>query len=112
MGDSLGDTVKLSIGKGLNDTTMFEVQCPLKPDRQYRLLLPDTLFEDISGNRPRDTAFGRYGVKTISSEKNLCYSLSGGASCLSKDDRRKWLFLPLGGNGQIPFRRQRRAFSF
>ena len=99
MGDSLGDTVRLSIGKELDDTTMFRVQRPLKPDRQYRLLLPDTLFEDISGNRPRDTAFGRYGIKTISSE-NLCYSLSGGASCLSKDDRRKWLFLPLGGNGQ------------
>jgi hypothetical protein len=99
MGDSLGDTVKLSIGNGLCDSTILQVQRPLKPDRQYRLNLPDTLFEDISGNRPRDTAFGTYGVKTISSD-NLCYSLTGGASCLSKNDKRKWLFIPLGSSGQ------------
>jgi hypothetical protein len=99
MGDSLGDTVKLSLGMELGDSTICKPQRPLKPDRLYRLNLPNTLFEDISGNHPRDTAFGRYSIKTISSE-NLCVSLSGGASCLSKDDRRKWLFLALGGNGQ------------
>jgi len=40
MGDSLGDTVKLSIGNGLCDSTILQVQRPLKPDRQYRLNLP------------------------------------------------------------------------
>ena len=66
MADSLGDTAKLSLSRALGDTTVVQVRRPLKPDRVYRLYLPDTLFEDISGNHPRDTAFGRYTITMAS----------------------------------------------
>ncbi len=93
--DSLKDTVKLSISRECSDSTIFTVKRSLKPGRLYRLRLPDTLFSDMSGNHPRDTAFGKYSVQAISAE-NLCTSLSGGAACLPKNPHRKWLFLPLG----------------
>ena len=99
--DSLHDTVNLTISKDLSDSTIFLVKRPLKPDRLYRLRLPDTLFTDLSGNHPRDTAFGKYSIRSISAE-NICYSLSGGASCLPKNMQRKWLFLPFSaGTGYI-----------
>jgi hypothetical protein len=95
--DSLKDTVKLTIAKELSDSTIFKVQRALKPDRRYRLQMPETLFTDITGNHPLDTAFGKYSVRTVSAE-NMCNSLTGGASCLSKNAQRKWLFLPLGAS--------------
>jgi hypothetical protein len=100
MADSLKDTVRLALSKGLSDSTIITVQRALRPDKLYRLKLPDTLFADINGNHPKDTLFGKYSVQTISAE-NICYSLSGGASCLPKSKQRKWLFLPLGGSPGI-----------
>jgi hypothetical protein len=95
MADSLKDTVKLAIAPGLSDSTMISVDRPLKPDRLYRLRLPDTLFSDILGNHPGDTAFRKFTIKTISAE-DICYSLSGTSSCpMSKAPQRKWLFQPL-----------------
>jgi hypothetical protein len=96
MADSLKDTVKLSIARELSDSTIFRVQRPLKPDRLYRLKLPDTLFADVSGNHPRDSAFGKYSIQAVSSE-NLCLSLNGGAPCLPQNAKRKWLFQLLDG---------------
>jgi hypothetical protein len=97
MADSLKDTVMLSVAGGLSDSTIFTVKRSLKPDRLYRLKLVDTLFADIFGNRPRDTTMGKYTVRTISPE-TICYSVSGGASCLPRNTSRKWLFLPIGGS--------------
>ena len=98
MGDTLGDTVVVSVVDGLllSDTTLLEVNRPLRPDRSYHLVLADTLFKDISGNSPRDTLFGKYTITAVSSE-NLCNSLSGRALCASNEPRRKWLFLPING---------------
>ena len=95
--DSLKDTVKLAITRELSDSTIFKVQRALKPDRLYRLQMPETLFTDITGNHPHDTAFGKFSIRTISAE-NMCNSLTGGASCLSKNTQRKWLFLPIGAS--------------
>ena len=93
--DSLGDTVPVSMTTTLCDTTFFVLKRSLKPDRIYSLDFPDTLFSDAAGNNPVDSLFGRYLVKTISAE-NICYSLSGGASCLKKTALAKWIFMPFG----------------
>ena len=97
MADSLGDTVPVSMGTSLSDTTYVYLQRALQPGRLYRLRFPDTLFWDVSGNHPRDSTFGNYTVQTITSD-NICYSLSGGASCLKKNNRAKWLFMPFGAD--------------
>ena len=95
MADSLHDTVTLTLSTRLADTTFFHVQRALKPGALYRLRLPDSLFADVSGNHPRDSAFGNYSVRAIAAD-DICNSLSGGDSCLRKTARAKWLFMPLG----------------
>jgi hypothetical protein len=111
MTDSLKDTVRLSIARELTDSTVFTVKRPLTPGRLYRLRLPDTMFTDMSGNHPRDTAFGKYSVQAISAD-NLCTSLSGSAACLPKNAGRKWLFLPLGSSSGFVSRDSCGAFRF
>jgi hypothetical protein len=112
MADSLKDTVKLTIARGLSDSTIFTIDRPLKPDRIYRLRLPDTLFSDLVGHHPGDTAFGKYSVRAISAE-NICFSLSGRSSCpVPKMPQWKWLFLPLGGTAGYVSRDSAGSFRF
>jgi hypothetical protein len=95
MADSLGDTVPVALASALSDTTVITVQRALKPATKYALRFPAAFFSDISGNHPRDSSFGKYVVQTMSGD-NLCYSLSGGAPCLSKTQNARWIFMPIG----------------
>jgi hypothetical protein len=62
----------------------------------YSIILPDSIFKDISGNSPRDS-LGIVIKFTTLSEKDICFSISGGgASCSKGDSLQTWQFLPLG----------------
>jgi uncharacterized protein (DUF2141 family) len=93
--DSLGDSIAVSVAPLFCDTTVFSLSRALAPDKKYTMKFPDSVFRDISGNRPKDTAGIKIGFRTITNQE-LCYSMSGGVTCLKQDNSRRWLFAPLG----------------
>jgi hypothetical protein len=93
--DSLRDSVAVSAAPLFGDTTVFSLSRALKPDTKYTMKFPDSAFRDISGNRPKDTAGIKIGFGTIA-DRELCYSLSGGVTCLKPDNSRRWLFVQSG----------------
>jgi hypothetical protein len=92
--DSLKDTVKVFLSDGFSDTTIFTFKKNLRPGLKYTIAMPDSLFADCSGNMPKDSAGITLKFSTIS-DQDICFSVSGGASCLPADPLRKWLFLPI-----------------
>jgi hypothetical protein len=93
--DTLKNKVDVFLSQGYGDTTTFTVGRALDPDMRYSITLPDSLFKDINGNIPRDTQGIVIKFSTIA-EKDICFSLSGGASSLAPDSLRTWQFFPLG----------------
>ena len=98
MADSLGDTAKLSIAKGLADSTIFQLNRRLRPGRHYRLQLSASLFHDINGIHPHDSGFGAYTLQTTAPD-NLCSSINGFAPCLKRNPRGIWQYLPINASG-------------
>ena len=99
--DSLGDSVGVTVAAGFSDTTLFSLAKSLVPDTKYTMKFPDSVFSDISGNVPKDTAGIRLSFRTIS-DRDLCYSLSGGMPCFKGGSDsvaaglRKWVYLEVG----------------
>jgi hypothetical protein len=94
--DTLKNKVDVFLFKALGDTTTLSLARALAPDMSYSITIPDSIFKDISGNSPRDTQ-GIVIKFTTLSEKDICFSISGGgASCLKGDSLQTWQFLPLG----------------
>lgn len=115
--DTAGDTVMLSVDTLYGETSVFRPLHKLSPGQYYTLSIPSDNFEDFVGNKPlqqidttkSDTA-GSDTARTDKTDedtvavfsvsfltiaaKDLCYSLSGGASCLEPDSLRIWLFRP------------------
>ena len=109
--DSLKDTVKVTLSAGFCDTTVFTCSKNLRPSMTYAITVPDSLFHDCCGNMPKDSAGVVIKFSTLS-EEDLCFSLSGGASCLRAEPARKWLFLPLGKPDMYMSRDSAAAFRF
>ncbi len=95
--DSLKDTVGLTVSQSLADTTIIRVNRPLKTGDKYDIVFPDSLFKDICGNPPKDSLGIKMSFTTLD-DKDLCYSLSGGASCMKPDSKRKWIFTTIVGS--------------
>jgi hypothetical protein len=95
--DSLKDSVGLIVSQSLADTTLIVVARALKVGDKYTVVFPDSVFKDICGNSPKDSLGIKLSFTTID-DREMCYSLSGGASCLKPDPKRKWLFTPTTGN--------------
>jgi hypothetical protein len=93
--DTLKNKVDFYLYQGFGDTTTFTAGRALAPGTNYTITMPDSLFKDISGNSPRDS-LGIVITFTTIGETDICFSLSGGASCLKGDSLRKWRFMPLG----------------
>ncbi|MBD3393305.1 MAG: hypothetical protein GF418_14365 [Chitinivibrionales bacterium] len=96
--DTLGDTIQCLMDTLPADTTIFRLKRSLLPGRAYRMPIPDTAFADLCGNHPLDTSDTPSVAIAFSSisEDNICFSLSGGSSCLKPADSRVWQFKPLG----------------
>ena len=94
--DTLKNKVDVFLFKGFGDTTTLSPARALAPDMIYSIIIPDSIFKDISGNSPRDTQGIVIKFATLS-EKDICSSITGGgASCLKGDSLQMWQFLPLG----------------
>lgn len=112
--DSLDDTVKLSIDTSFSETSVFKPLRKLTPELTYTFSIPATYFEDFTGNIPRissdtsktdtteiDTTEEEDTVTVVTTgfttiaAKDICYSLSGGASCLEPQPLRIWEFKPI-----------------
>jgi hypothetical protein len=93
--DTLKNKVDFLLFQGFGDTTTFTAGRALAPGMNYAINMPDSLFKDISGNSPRDS-LGIVITFTTIDEKDICFRMSGGASCLKGDSLRVWRFMPLG----------------
>ena len=115
MTDSTGDTIICKAQSGYSDTTSFSLQKRLSPGKNYRIVILNTLGNDLAGNnlKLRDstdtTAVIQLQTITIDS---LALSLQGGAPCLQKDLHRKWIFKPLSGNASYIARDNAGQFKF
>jgi hypothetical protein len=93
--DSLGAKTDLAIAPQLSDTTTIIVKRSLTPGMAYAIVLPDSLFKDVSGNSPKDSVGIVLKFKTLT-DQDFCFSISGGAPCLKGDTLRTWQFTPFG----------------
>ena len=93
--DSLGVKTELTIATQLCDTTIMTVKRSLSPGVAYAIILPDSLFKDVSGNSPKDSMGIVLKFKTLT-DQDFCFSISGGASCLKGDTLRTWEYVPFG----------------
>jgi hypothetical protein len=98
--DTLGDTVLLTAAAGFSDTTHFSRSARLKPGKAYAFYLYRDSIRDLSGmsiplRDSTDTLRTlKFTYQTLPAD-SLCYLLSGGASCVTREQHRIWLFLPL-----------------
>jgi hypothetical protein len=109
--DSLKDTAAVLLSDGFGDTTVFTFKKNLRPGMKYAIAMPDSLFADCSGNMPKDSAGITLKFSTIS-DQDICFSVSGGASCLPADPLRKWLFLPMAKQESYTSRDSAGMFRF
>ena len=111
--DTLGDTVLLAVDTSFSEVTEMKPMRKLTPGNSYYTLIPATYFEDFVGNnpKPKDYLTSKDTTTTDSADidsvpviyvkfstillRDLCFSLSGGASCLEPEKQRIWQFTPL-----------------
>lgn len=114
--DTIRDTIPIIIDTLFSNTTQMHPQRKLLPGRNYYFSIPASYFEDFAGNTPdikidstivydtisKDSIVSikipkdsiplvKFSFSTIS-QRQICYSLSGGDSCLSCNDKRIWKF--------------------
>ena len=98
--DSLRDTVRLGTDSGYSDSIRLIPLRRLHPGSRYCLLLLQTSGKDMSGNVLKAHDFtdtvGKLPFSAIAAD-SLAVSVKGCASCLGKEIKRKWEFLPLSG---------------
>jgi len=109
--DSLKDSIAITVSANLSDTTTLIPAKTLLPDSRYTIRFPDSLFFDICGNKPKDTTGIVVNLSTAA-DQELCYSLSGSASCLQPDLFRKWVFTSIGTNRKYTVADNKGQFRF
>jgi len=117
------DTIKLKTDTSYGIKTVFTLESHLKPGKVYLFSIPLKYFMDIGYNKPKNKTSTNKKDTTINdtlitlkfstlAKEKLCYSLTGGSSCLKHDPLRYWIFRPLesgdtsispDSNGQFHF---------
>jgi hypothetical protein len=83
-----------------SDTTRLVASRRLLPGRAYRISIPAAAVRSINGVAATDSVTVTF--RTILAD-SIAYRLHGGADCLEPNDRRRWIFRPIGRGGGETF---------
>lgn len=130
LADTLGDTVLLDVDTSFSEITEMRPVRKLTPGNSYYTLIPADYFVDFVGNHPKpkdyltrkdtttedsiaiDSVPVIYIKLSTIGLRDICFSLSGKASCLEPEKQRIWRFTPLNSTSSYTTSDKNSQFRF